>query len=350
MNTYPVIDLFCGIGGLTHGFVKEQFSVIAGYDVDSSCKYAFEANNTNSKFICKGIEYVTAEEIFEHYPLNSTKILVGCAPCQPFSSYTNNQPENKKNWGLLSEFLRLIQQVKPHIVSMENVVRLKSFKNGMVLNHFVETLEAEGYTVSVHEVYCPDYGIPQNRTRLVLLASQFGLVDLITPTHSPQEYATVKNIIGKLPPLEAGGIDPDDNLHCSSTLSPLNKRRIQSSVPGGTWRDWPEELIADCHKKDTGKSYPSVYGRMEWNKPSPTITTQCYGFGNGRFGHPEQNRALSLREAALLQTFPKNYEFIPPDSKVNLKIVGRHIGNAVPVQLGQIIARSIRRHLEKYNV
>lgn len=349
MKTYPVIDLFCGIGGLTHGFVREEFNVIAGYDVDASCEYAFEANNINSEFVCKSIEFVTAKEISEHYPPHSTRILVGCAPCQPFSSYTNNQPENKKSWGLLSEFLRLIKQVRPHVVSMENVVRLKTFKGGIVLNRFTEGLVAEGYTVSVREVFCPDYGVPQNRTRLVLLASQLGLIDLLEPTHKPHEYVTVRTTIGKLPPLEAGETNPNDNLHCSSTLSSLNKKRIQESVPGGTWRDWPEELIADCHKKETGKSYPSVYGRMEWDKPAPTITTQCYGFGNGRFGHPVQNRAISLREAALLQTFPENYEFLPPESKVNIKTIGRHIGNAVPVQLGQVIARSIRKHLEKHD-
>jgi DNA (cytosine-5)-methyltransferase 1 len=123
-------------------------------------------------------------------------------------------------------------------------------------------------------------------------------------------------------------------------------RRIKVSVPGGTWRDWPEELVAECHRKESGRGYSSVYGRMAWKDPSPTITAQCYGFGNGRFGHPEQDRAISLREAALLQTFPEDYEFVVPGDPVYIKVVGRLIGNAIPVELGRVIARSIERHLE----
>ncbi|MDM8527240.1 DNA cytosine methyltransferase [Anaerolineales bacterium HSG24] len=350
MKNYSVIDLFCGIGGLTHGFIKEEFNVISGYDIDPSCQYAFEANNIDTKFTCKRIEVITRQEILAMYPANSIKILVGCAPCQPFSSYTNSQPENKKNWGLLSEFLRLIQQVKPDIVSMENVMRLKTFKDGTVLNNFIEGLEREYYDVSLDKVYCPKYGIPQNRTRLVLLASKYGQINFLKPTHADLNYVTVRDAISHLPPIEAGEVHVDDRLHYSSMLSALNKKRIQVSKPGGSWRDWPNELVANCHKKDTGKTYPDVYGRMEWDKPSPTITTQCYGYGNGRFGHPEQDRAISLREAALLQTFPKSYKFASPNSKIHLKVIGKHIGNAVPIQLGRVIAQSIRKHLEKHNV
>ncbi|MEG4274410.1 MULTISPECIES: DNA cytosine methyltransferase [unclassified Microcoleus] len=126
-------------------------------------------------------------------------------------------------------------------------------------------------------------------------------------------------------------------------------RRIRASKPGGTWRDWPKNLIAECHLKISGKTYPAVYGRMEWDKPSPTITTQCFGFGNGRFGHPEQDRAISLREAALLQTFPPAYHFVPPDEPVPIDLVGRLIGNAVPVKLGIAIARSILEHIHQVN-
>ena len=130
MKSYPVVDLFCGVGGLTHGFIKEKFNVIAGYDVDASCEYAFETNNINSEFVCKRIEVVTGQEVIDHYPPDSIKILVGCAPCQPFSSYTNNQPENKKNWGWRSEFMRQIQQAKPDVVPMETVIGQKTLKKG----------------------------------------------------------------------------------------------------------------------------------------------------------------------------------------------------------------------------
>ena len=349
MSTYSVVDLFCGIGGLTHGFVMEGFDVRAGIDCDPSCEYGYEANNPKSTFVNKQLEDVSASEIEEFYPSNSPKILVGCAPCQPFSSYTNSQSQDKKDWGLLSRFLEIIEGIRPDIVSMENVVRLRTFRGGEVLEHFSSNLEKLGYYVSINEVFCPDYGIPQSRKRLVLLASLHGEIDLINSTHSPDNYITVRDVIGHLPDIEAGVIHPDDRLHFASSLSPLNKQRIQVSVPGGTWRDWSEDLIAGCHKKKSGKSYPGVYGRMEWDKPAPTITTQFYGFGNGRFGHPEQDRALSIREGALIQTFPDNYEFAPPEEEIHLKTIGRQIGNAVPVQLGRIIARSIRKHLESLN-
>ena len=139
-----------------------------------------------------------------------------------------------------------------------------------------------------------------------------------------------------------GGVDANDALHRASRLSEINVRRILSAKPGGTWRDWAPRLVADCHKVDSGQGYSSVYGRMAWDAPSPTITTQFYGFGNGRFGHPEQPRAISLREGALLQGFPRNYEFVAPGEAVQFKKIGRLIGNAVPVKLASAIARTRR--------
>jgi DNA (cytosine-5)-methyltransferase 1 len=146
----------------------------------------------------------------------------------------------------------------------------------------------------------------------------------------------VRKTIAYLEPLAAGEKSKTDKLHLCSKLSNLNLKRIRAAKPGGTWRDWPPELIAKCHTKKTGKSYPSVYGRMEWDKPSPTITTQCFGFGNGRFRHPEQDRAITLREAALLQTFPANYQFIDPNENLVAIPIGRLIGNAVPINLEKL--------------
>jgi DNA (cytosine-5)-methyltransferase 1 len=177
----------------------------------------------------------------------------------------------------------------------------------------------------------------------VLLASQFGRIELIEPTE--KKIVTVMDTIGDLPPIAAGEQFDGDPLHISSTLSSLNLRRMKASKPGGTWRDWPNDLRADCHVRETGKTYPSVYGRMEWNKPAPTMTTQCFGFGNGRFGHPKQDRAISLREAALLQSFPRDYAFLKQDEQVSFKRLGTLIGNAVPPKLGEIIGQSIRQHL-----
>ena len=183
---------------------------------------------------------------------------------------------------------------------------------------------------------------------MVLLASKYAPIQIIAPTY--EKPKTVKQAIGRLRPLSAGESAPRDRLHVAATLSPINFERILYSIPGGTWRDWPKRLINTCHKADSGKTFPGVYGRMEWDKPAPTMTTQCFGFGNGRFGHPEQNRAITLREAAILQSFPKSYSFIEKNANVKLRVLGRLIGNAVPVDLGRAIAQSLKLHVRDHKI
>jgi DNA (cytosine-5)-methyltransferase 1 len=178
-----------------------------------------------------------------------------------------------------------------------------------------------------------------------LLASRLGNIDLISPTHKKENYVTVKDAIGHLPPLEAGQGCPTDALHRCRALSPLNLQRLKSTPYGGSWKDWPADLMLECHKKESGKSFGSVYGRMVWEEPSPTMTTLCTGIGNGRFGHPVQNRAISAREAALFQTFPITYKFFPNEHEVSLTKASRYIGNAVPPKLGEVIAQSIKSNL-----
>ncbi len=341
-----VVDLFCGVGGLTHGFELEGFNVIAGLDVDRSCRYSYEKNNS-SFFIHRDIRDVTGEEISKLYPACVVKILAGCAPCQQFSSYTNSKMKGDK-WKLLYEFSRIVNEVQPEIVTMENVPRLKSYKKYPVFDEFVGNLDANGYRVTHYMVYCPDYGIPQTRRRLVLFASKFGSVEIIEKTHSPEKYVTVRDAIGSLAPIDGGEILPNDPLHRARKLSELNRKRIMYTPPGGGWEDWPKDLVLNCHKGIKGKSFRSVYARMSWDKPAPTITTQCVGFGNGRFGHPEQHRAISLREASLIQTFQRHYDFIDSDSNFSIMTIARHIGNAVPVVLGRVIAKSIRKHLKEH--
>lgn len=344
VSSISVVELFCGAGGLTHGFEKAGLPVKVGYDIDPACQFPYERNN-KSKFILKGVEEVSGSELQNFFLDCSTRVLSGCTPCQPFSTYSRRYRNKESKWKLLQDFSRLIYECKPEIVSMENVLQLKQHS---VFKEFTQALEDLNYYIQIYEVNCLDYGIPQTRQRLVLLASKFDGIELIEPTHNPDSYKTVRETIGHLDPIDAGQISRTDRLHRCSKLSDLNLRRIRSSKPGGTWRDWPERLISECHIKTTGKTYPSVYGRMEWDKPSPTITTQCFGFGNGRFGHPEQDRAISLREAALLQTFPANYEFVPPNESIVFDRVGRLIGNAVPVKLGQIIAQSILQHIQTF--
>ena len=272
------------------------------------------------------------------------KLLAGCAPCQPFSTYSRKSGQkDTTKWVLVSEFSRLVHEVKPELITMENVPQLINHK---VFRNFLNQLEYDQYHLWYNTVECSRYGVPQTRKRLVLIASLLGEIKLLPPEALPiTKPATVREYIGSLAPIAAGSSDANDPLHKASSLSELNLRRIRASKPGGTWRDWPSELLAECHTKMSGKTYPSVYGRMEWDALAPTITTQCFGYGNGRFGHPAQNRAISLREAALLQTFPDNYQFVSSDSKVSFHTLGRLIGNAVPVRLGEVIGHTLQHHL-----
>jgi DNA (cytosine-5)-methyltransferase 1 len=337
------IDLFCGAGGLTHGLLKQSIVVKAGFDIDPVCKYAFEHNN-DSPFILKDVSKLTSKEIKAFFSTGDITVIAGCAPCQPFSKYTQGRDSSKdKKWSMLYEFARIVEETLPDVVTMENVPQLKRHK---VYNDFEKKLTTLGYQVTSSVVFCPDYGIPQTRHRLVLLASKLGPISLVKPSRKPEKYKTVKQTIGRLPSIKAGESHRNDPLHGASTLSEKNHLRIKASKPDGSWMDWNDDLVADCHKKAGRETYRSVYGRMSWNKPSPTITTQFIGFGNGRFGHPEQDRAISLREGALLQTFPKNYRFVAPGSQIYFKHVARMIGNAVPVKLGEVIGKSIRKHVE----
>ncbi|WP_171252256.1 DNA cytosine methyltransferase [Acinetobacter pittii] len=334
------VDLFCGVGGLTAGLIKSGIKVKAGYDIADECQFAFEFNN-KAQFINKDVAEVTASEISSWYSPNSIRLLAGCAPCQPFSTYNQGRDTTlDKKWPLLYHFSRLIKDVLPELVTMENVPEVVKHK---VYHDFISELKQLGYFVYSKEVVCVEYGIPQTRKRHVVLASRIGEISLLPPTHS--EIVTVQEVIGNLEPLKAGETSKKDPLHKAANLSDLNLRRIKHSIPGGTWRDWPIDLRAECHKKDSGRSYPAVYGRMEWEKAAPTMTTLCYGFGNGRFGHPEQDRGISLREAALFQTFPIDYQFAETPKKLNFKGVGRMIGNAVPVRLGEIVGMSFMQHL-----
>jgi DNA (cytosine-5)-methyltransferase 1 len=345
------VDLFCGVGGLTHGFESAEIPVTAGIDIDPDCRFPFEANN-DAEFVEADIAETDSEEIEALFPQDSCKILAGCAPCQPFSNLNNGKDsEGMEDWSLLREFGRLVRDIQPKIVTMENVIEIR---NHQVYSRFIDTLFKHGYDISVNKVDCTNYGVPQNRKRLVILASNLGDISLTDPTHTTfEDRPTVRKTIGDdtLNPIEAGEVDNEDLLHRSQALAEKNLERIRQSEPGGTWRDWDDELVLDCHRKDSGSTYDSVYGRMEWDSAAPTITTQFYGYGSGRFGHPEQNRAISLREGAMLQTFPKSYCFLTENQDdIHFKQIGRFIGNAVPVRLAEAVGESINQHLDRHNV
>ena len=342
-NPPEVVDLFCGVGALSHGLKLAGCKIVAGYDVDSRCKYAFETNN-DATFYPRDVSKLSASEISAHFSGASPSVLAGCAPCQPFSTYKQRYDEDPQ-WGLVRKFAELAVEVAPDFVTMENVPALLRYKGGYVFEEFKSLLEGAGYSVSHTVADCEKFGVPQRRRRLVVLASRSGPAPELKS--DGLGYASVREAIGALPRLAAGATSDSDPLHTASALSPKNMRRIKASRPGGTWRDWPFELRADCHRRRTGKTYPGVYARMEWDKPAPTMTTQCYGYGNGRFGHPEQDRAISLREAAILQSFPADYVFVEPGKRPTMKEVGRWIGNAVPVSLAKSVGLAILASYER---
>ncbi len=322
---------------------QEGVRICAGIDIDPACRHPFETN-VKSRFYEADILEVSPKFVASLFPDGAPRVLAGCAPCQPFSSYNRvRQGEHEP----LSKFGELIRRLRPEVVTMENVPGLVRYP---VFEEYVKTVKRAGYRYSYNVVQCMEYGVPQTRRRLVLLASRLGDISLGPPTHGNGRFVTVRDAISRLRPIEAGGASKSDRLHRASLLLDTNMRRIKSSVPGGTWRDWNPKLRADCHSRKTGMSYDSVYGRMEWDRPGPTITTQFYGFGNGRFGHPEQDRAISLREGALLQTFPPKYSFVPDGDVMHMKRIGRLIGNAVPVRLGAAIGKCIIAHMKIHGV
>ena len=245
------VDLFCGAGGLTRGLLDAGMNVAAGYDIDPDCEYAYEHNNPGAKFKKQSVADLTGAALEAHYPAGHVRILVGCAPCQPFSKFAQGDRGKKDDkWKLLDAFARLVFELKPDIVSMENVPELAGHP---IFDSFLAILSSEGYHFDKEPkkriVYCPDYGMAQHRHRLVVVASRLGPISLIPPTHRPKEYKTVRDVLSGLPALAAGEVHADDLLHRSSRLADINLRRIRHSTPGGTWRDWPRKLVAKCIAK-----------------------------------------------------------------------------------------------------
>jgi DNA (cytosine-5)-methyltransferase 1 len=349
------VDLFCGVGGLTCGLEAAGVPVTAGVDLDVQCRYRYEANNDatfRGGVNLRELARRDPERIAQLFDRRAeTTVLAGCPPCQPFSTLTGSGGEDHEDWRMLYSFERLIEYVDPDIVAMENVLE--------VTNHdpyaeFVESLRDLGYHLNDSEnrtVYCPEYGVPQKRKRTVLLAARDGPIALPDPPYTEEaDYPTARETIEGLPPIEAGETHPNDPLHQARSLSETNLERIRLSEPGETWEDWiekgREDLVLECHKKASGSSYTAPYGRVRPDEPAPTITTQFYNYGSGRFGHydADQNRALSLREGALLQTFPRDYDFLGGPADVGVNKLGEWIGNAVPPKLGEYVGRAIVEH------
>jgi DNA (cytosine-5)-methyltransferase 1 len=339
------VDLFCGAGGLTHGLLRAGVRVEAGIDVDPRAAHAYSVNNAGAQFLPWDVSTKNSPSVAKLFAKGKYRLLAGCAPCQPFSKLTNGMKRHG-SWDLLDNFGRLVRRIRPELVTMENVPELAR-RGRRVFERFLGTLRLAGYSVAWKVVNCSDYGAPQARKRLVLLASRLGPIAIPAGRYSaPGRQRTVRQAIGDLPRLSAGARHASDPLHVAAALSPMNLRRIRATPhDGGTKGDWPKRLVLACHLRKTGARYRSIYGRMRWDQPAPTMTTLCNGIGNGRFGHPEQDRAITLREAALLQSFPRTYEFWPVHQTLHAKAIARMIGNAVPPALARALGRALVDHV-----
>ncbi len=257
------VDLFCGAGGLTHGFVLEGLPVVAGIDLDPACRFPYEANN-QARFVEQDIGKVTAEELKNLFGDADLTVLAGCAPCQPFSTYAQRYETDGKDgkWGLLYHFARLAKEANPDVITMENVPTVAKHE---VFHDFVLSLKELGYHVWFDVVDSSKFGVPQTRNRMVLLASKLGDIRMLPP--STIKPKTVRQAISHLRVLKAGESAPRDKLHATATLSEKNLMRIKASKPGGTWRDWPETVVALTAGRNRHEIFRIglVHENLRWN-------------------------------------------------------------------------------------
>ena len=338
------VDFFCSIGGMTCGFREAGIKVLAGIDIDSSCKETYEYNNKGSKFIEADIKNYSFEQLKIDTGIKANDdnlVFIGCSPCQYWSIIQTDRTKSQETKNLLKDFQKFIEHFLPGYIVVENVPGLSKRAIESELDKFIVVLEKLGYTV-VHDILnAQHFGIPQNRKRFTLIASRVNN-NISLPSGSKDKKYLVKDFIGEwngFPKIKAGHIDNTNFKHSAASLSKNNLKRIKlTKKDGGTREKWSEDdnLQIKAYKgKDN--SFRNVYGRMFWDKPAPTITTRFNSLSNGRFGHPEEDRALSIREGATLQTFPSIYDF----KEKSLGKIARHIGNAVPPKFSQEIAKHI---------
>ncbi len=338
--TIQMIDFFSGCGGTSSGFMSAGFEILAGLDIDEDSSITYQKNFPGAKFFRGDIAQMDSN-ILEGVLHKRKKPLLfaGCAPCQPFSRQNKFQEGDDPRASLIMEFFRFIDMWKPEYIFIENVPGLQKIRHNSPFTLFLKSISKIGYNFEYKIVQALSYGVPQTRSRLVLLAhlKELQPIRIPDPTHAvPGKLptATVRDFIFGMPRIGAGEKYAGDPDHQSSKLSALNLERIRAIPPGGSRADWPRHLWLNCHKEYKGHS--DVYGRLKWNKPASGLTTKCHSFSNGRFGHPDQHRAISIREAALLQTFPMEYKFHGA-----LTSKARQIGNAVPPLMAEAFARSI---------
>ncbi len=316
-------------------------------DHDRDAQASFEANFPEAHFEFADIRKVNVKAIRSRMKSQHLRpvLFSGCAPCQPYTSQNTIRPELglDDRVPLLACFASLVETCLPDLLFVENVPGLQKLDaHSQPFGNFVKKLEAAGYELDYRPIKLAKYGIPQSRRRLVLMGSRHGRIHLPEATHGPgtsnEDYTTVRDWIAHLPAIQAGEEHQGIPNHRAANLSDRNLKRIQATPEGGGNRDWPESLMLECHRRFSG--YSDAYGRMSWDAPASGLTTRCTSYSNGRFGHPEQHRAISIREAACLQTFPEDYAF-----KGSMASMARQIGNAVPARLAKLVGLRFIEHL-----
>lgn len=350
-------DFFCGAGGLTRGLLDAGIEVIAGFDLDDRCRPSYEHNNPGARFIKVDIGHLTLRELLSKGRLKKFEqvLFAGCAPCQAFSSQNKGSGKRKDSTSdgtmeklarkesfetatLLGEFGRLVAAAKPGYVLIENVPGMARVEGYSTFKRFLRMLDANGYRYAYDILDAKKYGVPQNRRRLVLIASLQGEPTLPEPRYGNNllPYKTVLQAIAHFPKIKAGESHAKVPNHVAASITKFNLERLRHTPPdGGDRKSWPKRLRLECHKGNYD-GHTDVYGRMSWNNPAPALTGRCHSISNGRYGHPVQNRAISLREAAALQSFPDVYKFYGSN-----KHIAQQIGNAVPVKLAECLGKQI---------
>jgi|CXWL01.1.fsa_nt_gi DNA (cytosine-5)-methyltransferase 1 len=333
------VDFFCGAGGLTRGFLDAGIRVVAGLDINENCRRTYESNNKPSKFLACDLREIRRQDLerFIHGIPKDKLVFAGCAPCQPFSKQRREVDVRDKT--LLSHFGRLVGEVLPGFVVIENVPGIVRLPGNSTYRRFIRRLRCLGYEVSEGVIDAKFFGVPQTRRRWVVIASLLAKPELPKPTHGLEgrPFVTVRDAIAHFPRIAAGEQSASVPNHRAASITARNLLRLKATPrDGGSRKQWPKGLVLDCHRGDY-RGHSDVYGRMRWDTPAPALTCKCFSISNGRYGHPEQFRAISLREAARLQSFKDDFIFYGKTQEE----VGAQIGNAVPVQLARHLAMSL---------
>lgn len=342
-----VYDFFSGCGGTSAGLKAAGLSPKIAVDFDADALRTYSKNFPEATPILRDITKLHTWELESYFCKAREKpvLFCACAPCQPFSKQNRQKQPDDLRASLLRHLRRFVERFRPELLFVENVPGLgrEPEAGPSPLDELKELLADLRYFHDTNIVHAQDYGVPQSRRRLLVVASQFGPIKLPGPSHGVpgQPHLTVEDAIKGLPPIAAGESHASEPNHRAAGLSPLNLKRIRQARAGGSWKDWCDDLRLACHEGVSG--YTDVYGRMSWSRPAPPLTTRCISLSNGRFGHPDQDRAISVREAACLQTFDREFEFVG-----NLASMAKQIGNAVPVRLAQAIGGMFKAHTARH--